>query len=315
VANFGPPPRRPDRRHVVGPLILLGAGVLLLLNNLDVVPWSAWHDLWPFWPVLLVLLGLEALLTGRVAWGTLVMLIVLLPIVGLLASAGTIGNRWQQATSASPDRLTSSLSQPLGETRMAAVEVEYGAGALQIGPLPDDLATGTLADANVYGRGTVRFENANPSPTGQGRLRIVQRDEERGMDGGHFDFGRLDVRLTPGIPLDLRVATGVTDTMLNLEPLRVPNLRLETGASQTKIVLPSHGETMARIEGGASKLDVTVPPNVAARIILNDGPNTVTIDESRFPRQNGEYRSAGFDAATDRVTLRIDVGASRVVVQ
>lgn len=315
MASLGTPPPRPSRRHVVGPLILLGAGILLLLNNLELVPWSVWRDLWPYWPVLLVLLGLEAMLTGRVAWGTLVMLILLLPILGIVVSAGTIGGRWQAATSAAPDRLTTSLSQPLGETRAATVEVEYGAGVLQIGPLPEDLAATTLADANVYGRGTARMERASQSQPGQGRLRIVQRDEERGMDSGTFDFGRLDIRLTPDIPLDLRVSSGVTDTTLNLEALQVPNLRLETGASQTKIVLPARGQTMARIEGGAAKIEVTVPPNVAARIIVSDGPNAVNIDESRFPRQSGEYRSPGFDTAPDRVTLRIDVGASRLVVQ
>jgi hypothetical protein len=293
----------------------LGAGVLLLLNNLGSVPWSIWHDLWPYWPVLLVLLGLEALLTGRVAWGTLVMLIVLLPILGMVVSAGSFGTHWQDATRASPDRLTTSLSQPLGETRAAAVDIEYGAGALQISSLTDDIAGSMLADAKVYGRGTVRFENANQTQAGQGRLRIVQRDDDRGMDSGHFDFGRLDVRLTPSIPLDLRISSGVTDSTINLEALRVSDLRLETGASQTKLVLPARGETMARIEGGAARLDVTVPPNVAARIILSDGPNAVTIDEQRFPRQDDEYRSAGFETATDRVTLRIDVGASRLVVQ
>lgn len=41
-------PRRPDRRHIVGPLILLGTGVLLLLNNLGLVPWSAWQAIWPY---------------------------------------------------------------------------------------------------------------------------------------------------------------------------------------------------------------------------------------------------------------------------
>lgn len=308
-------PSGQSRRHVVGPLILLAAGVLLLLNNLDLLPWSIWHDLWPYWPVLLVLLGLEAVLSGRVAWGTLVMLIVLLPILGIVVSAGSIGSRVRDATSAAPDRLVATSSQPLGETRAAAVEVEYGAGALQIGPLPGDLAASTLADANVYGRGGVRFENARMTDPARGLLRIRQRDDDHGPDGGKFDFGRLEVRLSPSIPVDLKVSSGVTDSTLNLEALRVPNLTLETGASQTQIVLPAQGETMARIEGGAAKIEVTVPPNVAARIILSDGPNAVTIDERRFPRQNGEYRSAGFDTATDRVTLRIDVGASRLVVQ
>jgi hypothetical protein len=181
--------------------------------------------------------------------------------------------------------------------------------------LPPDLAATTLADAQVYGRGTVRFENANPSEPGRPRLRIVQRDEDRGMEPGHFDPGRLNVRLTPNVPLDLKVSSGVTDATLNLQDLRVPSLTVETGASQTRLTLPAHGETMARIEGGAAGIDVTIPQNVAARIVVGDGPNAVTVDQTRFPRQGNEYRSAGFDTATDRVTLRIDVGASRLVVQ
>jgi hypothetical protein len=287
----------------------------LLLNNLGYLPWSVWSDLWPYWPLLLVLLGLEAYVTGRVAWGTLVMLIVLLPILGLIVGASTITDRWHDSTSPAPNRLMSSQSQPLGETQAASVDVEYGAGALQVSPLPADLAAATLADAQVYGRGTIRFENANQTEPGRPRLRILQRDNDTGLEPGHFDLGRLDVRLTPSVPVDLRVASGVTDSTLNLEALRVPTLTVETGASHTAIVLPAHGETTATIQGGAARIDVTVPPTVAARIIVGDGPNAVSIDETRFPRQDREYRSAGFDTATDRATLRIDVGASRLVVQ
>jgi hypothetical protein len=264
-----------------------------------------------------MLLGLEAFFTGRVAWGTLVMLIVLLPIVWLVVSAGSLTGQWHDQTSATPDRLTSSLQQPLGEITAAAVDVEYGAGALDLGSLPPDLAPSTLADAQVYGRGIIRFENANQTDPNRGRLRILQRDEDRGIEPGRFDLGRLNVRLTPNVPIDLTVSSGVTDTTLNLESLRVPNLTLETGASQTHVTMPAHGETMARIQGGASRIEVTVPPGVAARIIVGNGPNAVSIDESRFPRQaqGREYRSATFDTAADRVTLRIDVGATRLVVQ
>ena len=62
MASTAPPERGrvwTRGRHFVGPLILLVAGVLLLLNNLQVVPWSIWQSIWPYWPLLLVLLGVE----------------------------------------------------------------------------------------------------------------------------------------------------------------------------------------------------------------------------------------------------------------
>jgi hypothetical protein len=117
------------------------------------------------------------------------------------------------------------------------------------------------------------------------------------------------------VPIDLKLGAGASESTLDLEALRIPNLSIETGASRTRIVLPAHGETRAQIEGGIATIEVVVPPNVAARIMVDDGPNRVQIDERRFPRQRGEYRSPNFDTATDRVTLRIEVGASRLVVQ
>jgi hypothetical protein len=314
VASTGAPERSPaegGRRNVVGPLILLGAGVLLLLNNLQFVPWSIWRDLWPFWPVLLVVLGLEAFVTGRVAWGTLVLLVVLLPIVGLAVSAGDFASHWHDATRATGGPGTPALRQPLDGATSAQVEVEYGAGALDIGPLTPDLATDLLADGQVYGHEGMRFDARSSLQGGRRTLKLSPRD------GGHpFGLGRFDLRLSPNVPIDLQIESGVTEMVLNLETLRVPSLSVETGASQTKITLPAHGQTDVQIEGGAARIDVTIPASMAARIRIDGGPNRVEIDENRFPRQsNGEYRSPNYETATDRATLRIEVGASRLVVQ
>jgi hypothetical protein len=297
-------------RHIVGPAVLLGAGLLLLLNNLQVVPWSVWAAIWPYWPVLLVLLSLEALLTGRVAWGTLVLLILLVPVVWLVVTASNLAFRWQDATRATDLPSTPLPRQTLGGATAATVEVEYGTGALNIGPLPSDAGADTLMDGQVFGHGSLRFDTQSTLQNGRRLVKITPTDI-----GSTFDPGRLDLRLSPGVPIDLKLSSGASESTLDLEALRIPNLSIETGASRTSIMLPAHGETRAQIEGGIAAIEVVVPPNVAARIMVDDGPNRVQIDERRFPRQRNEYRSPNFDTATDRVTLRIEVGASRLVVQ
>ncbi|NJD76428.1 MAG: pentapeptide repeat-containing protein [Candidatus Methanoperedens sp.] len=50
-----------SRRGFVGPLILLAVGFILLFNNLGIVPWEIWTTLWRYWPVILILAGLEIL--------------------------------------------------------------------------------------------------------------------------------------------------------------------------------------------------------------------------------------------------------------
>ena len=52
------------RQGVVGPLVLTGLGVVLLLGNLGYLQVSALETLWRFWPVLLIAVGVE-LLFGR----------------------------------------------------------------------------------------------------------------------------------------------------------------------------------------------------------------------------------------------------------
>ncbi|RJR25472.1 hypothetical protein C4578_01560 [Candidatus Microgenomates bacterium] len=45
-------------------VFLIFAGVILLLNNLGLVSWSVWASLWKFWPLILVLGGLEIIFGG-----------------------------------------------------------------------------------------------------------------------------------------------------------------------------------------------------------------------------------------------------------
>ena len=46
--------------HVpTGGIFLLFAGTVLLLQSLDVLPWSLWDTLWRFWPMLLIISGLQ----------------------------------------------------------------------------------------------------------------------------------------------------------------------------------------------------------------------------------------------------------------
>lgn len=46
------------------PLLVLGGGIVLLLNTLDVVSWAVWEDIARFWPMLLIAIGVSGILRG-----------------------------------------------------------------------------------------------------------------------------------------------------------------------------------------------------------------------------------------------------------
>jgi hypothetical protein len=115
--------------------------------------------------------------------------------------------------------------------------------------------------------------------------------------------------------MSLDLDTGASESRLDLADLQVTDLSLDTGASKTRLDLPTTGRYTVRIRGGAATIRVHVPVRVAARIEARSGLSTVTVDERRFPRSGGEWRSPDYDTAEHRADISLDVGAATVEVE
>ena len=78
---------RPGRSHhrspsFFWPLVLIGAGVLLLLSNLGFVSWESWNLVWRLWPLLLIGLGIALLVGRRSTLGAIVSRVLILCLIG-----------------------------------------------------------------------------------------------------------------------------------------------------------------------------------------------------------------------------------------
>ncbi len=68
-------------RGYMGAFILIVLGILFLLNNFGLVPWSIWRDLWKFWPLFLIFWGLQ-MIFGRSRIANILLLIISIAVVG-----------------------------------------------------------------------------------------------------------------------------------------------------------------------------------------------------------------------------------------
>ena len=71
-------------RSGLGALLLIFLGVIFLLNNFGILSWDIWNIVWRFWPLLLILAGLQ-LVMGRSRSSQIIIL-----LVGLLFIAAVI---------------------------------------------------------------------------------------------------------------------------------------------------------------------------------------------------------------------------------
>jgi hypothetical protein len=65
-------------------IIFIVGGIILLLNTLDILPWTVWNYIWPFWPLFLIYWGLLIIL-GWMRWVASLAMFVLVILVGMFA--------------------------------------------------------------------------------------------------------------------------------------------------------------------------------------------------------------------------------------
>ena len=128
------------RRGLLGPILLISAGILFLLNNLGVIGWDVWRSLINLWPILLIAIGLELLIGRRSAIGSIIIALI---TVGLL-----VGGVWLFSNRMTPGGALKdyTINQPLKGATSAEVTIQASTGSLQLQPLPE---TGLLIDGTV----------------------------------------------------------------------------------------------------------------------------------------------------------------------
>ncbi|HKP51401.1 MAG TPA: toast rack family protein [Chloroflexia bacterium] len=293
---------------ILGPIFLILAGVLFLLNNMGVLPWAIWGQLWRLWPLVLIAIGLD-MLFGRRSPG-----LSLLIMVGVLAGGAAF---LYYTGGFDPGKLVSSqLSEPLGNARSADVSVHIGTSELYI----DGKASGEQLVA-----GTLEYYDKEKEPArdvNRNGDRVVINLEQRG-DGpsSWFNFDgnrspRWDLHLATGIPVTLKVDVGTGNTNLDLSALKLERLEVDAGTGNILAQLPSpQGTTPVVVDAGTGSLDMTIPEGVAARIKVSTGTGNTNV-ASRFQKQSDElYESNGYSSASNKLDLDIDLGTGNVEIR
>jgi hypothetical protein len=258
-----------------GTILLLG-GILLLLDNLGLLPVRVWDLLWP---TLLVVLGVWILVGSLTSRRTLEEEHVLIPLEGAARANLRINHgagRIQVRSGGGLENL---------------VEGDFGGGL--------DLRTQRQSDT-LDVEMSVPSRNFPMGPWGWNRQGMnwfiavnsqvpLRVDIKTGANEADLDLTELQVT-------DLRMSTGASSTRLALPA--------------------TAGYTRVYIEAGAASLNIRVPENVAARIHSKGGLSSTSVNTARFPRvEGGSYQSEDYELASNKVDVDIQSGVGSVDVR
>jgi hypothetical protein len=294
---------------LVGPMLLMGLGVLLLLNNFGMLSWNVWEMASRLWPVLLIAVGLDLVVGRRSTFGSLFVAGVTVALLG----AGI----WYYAPEfrASPGAVLAdeTISQPLNNAERADVQIGGSVGTLQVRASDD---SETLIEGQIDLARNERVEQDFSVEGGTAEYTLRSRG---GRGFGFFDFRSREERtwelgLNPDVPMNLTLDAGVGRSVLDLSELDLTSLNVNLGAGEAVLTLPSEGEFEANVDGGVGDVTILIPEMMAARIEVDQGVGDVDVDAA-FEREDDRYVSANYEDAENRVELEVNMGVGSVRIE
>ena len=308
--------RRPDSA-LIG-LLFVFLGVVLLLTSIEAVSFGIWLKLLDYWPVLLVLIGVEILL----AEAPFLMRagIVSLTLLAAVAAAYALTPQYEPV-----EPLRVSFTEPAGEADTLHLDTNFLAGDLQISSattVDGPLAAIVRADfserpARVFRKqsgGDVSIDVLSSGP-------YVERSYEDGQRSGvetlNLPFGSADwvLEISPDVEVDIGIASMVADLDFDLRNVNMRALSLEGAAAQLRVHLPlDAGESQVDIATGFAEVEIIVPEGVAVFIDIDAPLGKIRIDADRFVKTQDGYRSIHYSDAANRVDIDIEALSANVTV-
>ncbi len=291
------------RDGFIVPVLFIGIGALLLLDNLGYLAISVLDFILSLWPVLLIAIGFDLVFGRRSVWLSLVGAVIVLAVL-----AGALWLYQGRIGAAQPEG--EQISQDLSGAEAARIVLSPGVAALHVEALEtgDELVTGVVTP------GFNQRLDQNVSMEGD---RAVVR---LGTQGGPVSFTgnatrlRWELALNPDVPLDLEVDLGVGETDLDLSGLELESLSLDFGVGDASVILPSTGEYRATIDGGIGQIEVILPQGLEARIRVDNGIAAVSLPAG-LSQDDEIYTTGSYAGAENRVDLDVSQAIGNVRIR
>jgi hypothetical protein len=291
------------RGGIAGPILLIGLGVLLLLSNLGWISESIWPTLLRMWPVVLIVFGLDILITRRSVWGSLLLVVL---ILGVLA-----GGYWLSTVTfarTSPASIESVEVALQGETR-SEVDVRSSVGVLEVQP---GSATGAFLEATVpllpgesLGQDVKRVGATIRVDLHSRGVIVLPSVSARGQP--------WEIVLNPTVSTDLRLDLGAGEIRLEGGELLLTSVDANLGVGQIVLEVGDEVRTLAA-ESGIGQIVIVLPPGVAARIDAEVALGDVDVPDG-YIRSGDFYLSPGWTASSGGIEVKANQAIGQIVIR
>jgi hypothetical protein len=298
------PLRRRGGSGITGAVILISLGVIFLLSNMGLLSIS-WFDLARYWPVLLVLAGIDILIGRSSFMGSVLTAVVAVAVIGGIVWLVNTGSA-ARATGAS----NTTVSYELGDVESLRVNLSMAVAGTKLTGAADD---GMAATGSYNTDSDLKLISSYETEGNTGVLTIEQKGDNDGNVQGNVQ-SNLNLAISDAVPVDLIIDVGVGETTLDLSGLNIRSLSLNTGVGTVEVTLPGKGDYAVDINAGIGSIKVRVPDSLEVRANVDRGITGLDLP-TRFEKEGDDrWETRDFNSASDRVTITVNSGIGNIEI-
>ena len=306
------------------PIVLIGAGVILLLRNLGIIQAFNFSTLLRVWPLLLVVIGLDLIFGHKSPWvGGLIGLITVAAVVAFLYYAPSMGINPTAGVK------TEVVSAPLENTQRVEYNLDTSYAPVTVSALSGST---DLVNATIIHHGQLEFDVIGDSDKTVNLSETITNDSWFSLDLG-LSGQKWDIGFNPSVPTSINVNGGSGSIKMDLTGIMLDSLRAHFGSGSSHIILPASAtpygveiesgsgsvslslpvstDVTLKLDTGSGSVFVSVPVGSGLMVeVLDDGSGSVnlpamTLTQGDGAFENDTWQTADFTNAANKITIQI----------
>jgi hypothetical protein len=308
--------------RVMWGIILLFVGGVLLLENFNVIEFY-WRNIWKFWPVFLIITGVNILFNKEKSQtGAIISISVMVVVLGFLFFKGQeppsnrnwIGAQIRSEFDDNDDDDTTELKdltlfEAFGgdSTKKVALKIYGGGTSFSL-----DGTTDSLIAADVTrSRGNFSLSKISTDSLETLTFKTPQKGGKWNMNEGGSD---VDFKLNTLPVWDINMNMGAGEVNFDLAEYKVRSFRFEGGAVSLDVKIGDRlPVTDVVVKTGVADIKLHVPEESGCRIVTNTGLSVK--DFSGFNKlADGTYETSNYNNSSKKVIIKLNGGMSNFEV-
>ncbi len=345
--------RRRDRGGIFFPLLILTAGVLLLLSNFGYLPGGFWGFVEVYWPVLLVLMGLDGLVRANGIIGSL-----LVAGFGGILLAGNLGyieiSAWEILTKGWPLILIAfgldiivghrsaarsiiglllafmliaglvwlaDMSLP-GSVKSQDFQTKYQEEAaltvniMRVAGSVELLTGGSSAPLMDARLNLLKNEHVEPVVERKNATAVITLEDLKNSfpaTSRPVENSAWKIKVNARPELSLNSEVVMGESRYDLRGLTVDQIETSNALGRSIIYLAENDGSRNRISGAIGQITVFVPAGAAVRIDVNKAIGSVNMPP-RYEHEDGGFVSPAYKAGEPSIDVSLELPIGAIQV-